>query len=585
LTRIAWQRWLPWDDGMLAQAAHRLLGGELPHRDFDEVYTGGLTWVHAAAFRLSGESLWTVRATLFVATSVSIPVWYFVARRFVESSVAAGLLTLTWFLWSVPNYVASMPSWYNLFFAMGALAAALRFIDTSRRRWVFVAGMCAGLSISVKISGVFLLVGLIGFIIFEGVRDDRGFPINRSQASGWLLPLAVGLVGLAPIPLLRSNPIGSAFILLGLPPLVLFAALCMLGIRAAHSGVELTQPIRNLSILAAGAAFPLVLLCLPYIHAHALASLVRGVFVLPQKRLSTASMQIPVPGLFALVFTVPVLVLLTVARYSNSVRRLELGLLIAAWAALDALTVRSPLTAAGVWLSIRMLMPGLACISAALIVRRRPTSEQGRAAIRRLVLVSCVAAWCSLIQFPFAAPIYFSFVAPLVMLAGVALADVTHLPSRGQKYVFLCGYLLFALLFRDTVYPGRPHDVPLSPLAMPRGGIWVPSSDSAQYAEIVSLLRQHSTSPYTLAFPDAPEIYFLSGLANPTRDFYDAFESPSDRTRSILQRVDVHAIHAVALNRTPKFSPAISGDLRDSLISRFPESKTVGHYEIRWSAP
>ena len=51
---LAWQLdrgWVAHDEGTLAQSAERLLQGELPHRDFDELYTGGLTWLNAAAFR------------------------------------------------------------------------------------------------------------------------------------------------------------------------------------------------------------------------------------------------------------------------------------------------------------------------------------------------------------------------------------------------------------------------------------------------------------------------------------------------------------------------------------------------------
>src|SRR4051812_31709263 len=39
--------WIPHDDGALAQSAERVLQGQLPHRDFDELYTGGLTFLNA----------------------------------------------------------------------------------------------------------------------------------------------------------------------------------------------------------------------------------------------------------------------------------------------------------------------------------------------------------------------------------------------------------------------------------------------------------------------------------------------------------------------------------------------------------
>jgi hypothetical protein len=38
------QGWIPHDEGTLGLSAERVLRGDLPHRDFDEVYTGGLSY-------------------------------------------------------------------------------------------------------------------------------------------------------------------------------------------------------------------------------------------------------------------------------------------------------------------------------------------------------------------------------------------------------------------------------------------------------------------------------------------------------------------------------------------------------------
>ena len=42
--------WPPSDEGMLAQSAEHVLRGETPLRDFAEVYTGGLSHLHAVGF-------------------------------------------------------------------------------------------------------------------------------------------------------------------------------------------------------------------------------------------------------------------------------------------------------------------------------------------------------------------------------------------------------------------------------------------------------------------------------------------------------------------------------------------------------
>src|SRR5215467_11562785 len=54
------------DDGTLGQTAERVLRGEMPHRDFHDVYTGGLAYLNALVFRLFGVNLLYLRLLLFV---------------------------------------------------------------------------------------------------------------------------------------------------------------------------------------------------------------------------------------------------------------------------------------------------------------------------------------------------------------------------------------------------------------------------------------------------------------------------------------------------------------------------------------
>src|SRR6266478_5548255 len=56
--------WVAHDDGALAQSAERVLHGEMPHRDFDETYSGLLDYMHAGAFALFGTRLLSLRFPL-----------------------------------------------------------------------------------------------------------------------------------------------------------------------------------------------------------------------------------------------------------------------------------------------------------------------------------------------------------------------------------------------------------------------------------------------------------------------------------------------------------------------------------------
>ena len=158
--------WMPYDDGAMAQSAERLLQGQLPHRDFDDIYTGGLSYLNAAAFRLFGTNLWSMRIALFAVFLAWVPAVFAIARRFVRPFTAAAV-TLLAVAWSLPNYTAAMPSWYNLFLATFGAAALLRNMEDGRARWLVLAGVAGGLSILVKIVGLYYVAGVLLFLVFR----------------------------------------------------------------------------------------------------------------------------------------------------------------------------------------------------------------------------------------------------------------------------------------------------------------------------------------------------------------------------------------------------------------------------------
>jgi len=136
--------WVPHDEGAFAQSAQRVLFGEIPHKDFNDVYTGGLTYLNAFAFRTLGINLASMRYVLYVFFLAWVAAFFGVAVRFVSPPLS-GCITLLAVAWSVPNYAAPMPSWYNLFFATFGLLAIMRYIETEHRRFLFIAGLCGGL--------------------------------------------------------------------------------------------------------------------------------------------------------------------------------------------------------------------------------------------------------------------------------------------------------------------------------------------------------------------------------------------------------------------------------------------------------
>ena len=145
--------------------ALRVMQGQLPHRDFAEIYTGGLSLIHALAFRIFGVNLMSLRICVFLFFLAWIPAVYCIALRF-TSALTAGLVTLLAVAWSFPNYPAAMPSWYNLFFATFGVSALLRHLEVRKARWLFVAGLCGGVSILIKVIGAYYIAGVLLFLAF-----------------------------------------------------------------------------------------------------------------------------------------------------------------------------------------------------------------------------------------------------------------------------------------------------------------------------------------------------------------------------------------------------------------------------------
>ena len=154
LWQFAFDGWIPHDDGMLAQIAERVMAGEMPHRDFDDPYTGLLGYLHGLGFLTFGISLRSIRLVLFLFTLAWLPAMYVLARHFV-APLGAGLVTALALTWTLPNYFAAVPFYYNLFLATFGMVALARHVDTDRRYWLGIAGACGGLAFLIKSAGGF----------------------------------------------------------------------------------------------------------------------------------------------------------------------------------------------------------------------------------------------------------------------------------------------------------------------------------------------------------------------------------------------------------------------------------------------
>jgi hypothetical protein len=319
-----------------------------------------------------------------------------------------------------------------------------------------------------------------------------------------------------------------------------------------------------------------------YASRGALGDLLRGVLILPQRRLVEANLALPPLGTVAL--AVPYGALLIPNR-QQAWRRQTL------WTAtLAAVLVAvlwwggQPIVYGAVWVVARDL-PLLAAIGAAWRLDRRAAAPQRSDVL--LFLLASIGGTVALVQFPYATPTYFYYCAPLTALALVALvASQPFAPTRLHACIGLF-FLVFALVFANRTYGWNlgvrflPYD-PVSRLSLDRGGLWVPTDDAREYETLVAVLREHAAGGTIYAAPDCPEVYFLSGFRNPTPSLFEFLSPGTIDVRGVSDLLTRTPIRAVVINRAPLFSPSLGDDVIALVSDRFPESQTIGRFVVRY---
>jgi hypothetical protein len=589
--------WIPHDDGMLAQAAIRVLTGELPHRDFQEMYTGGLSYWHALSFALFGIHLLAPRVLLLLSFAGFLAVAYALARRFAgpRPSAAAVLLGA---VWSVPNYPAAMPTWYNLFLAALAVWCVFRYLDTRARRWLIAAGAACGVSIVIKIVGLYTLAAiLIGLVLVDAEAERDASHASSDDAAGtsgaYTAAVVAGLLAFLAlvVGLIRSR-LDLENVVHFLVPSVAVASVVAWKVSRTSSAVPTTIRVARFAKLKgsvlAGAAIPVALFLAPYVLSGSIGSLVEGLFVLPLSRSSLAATSAsPLPLASFAPALAPLALAALAAVGPTRVRKVALGVMILLLASVLVLGGNDAVFRS-VWGGL-LLTPVLVTVGAlgVSVAAWKRNDRSGRALPTALLAISL--GTFTLVQYPYSGPIYFFYIAPLV--APVALAGFSLAPSawRPPGTALLVFTLLFGARWIATAelfataqgrYAPRPA---VERLAIERGRIRIPVAEGTEYGQLAGALQELSSGTgVTFVTPDAPEAYFLSGLRNPTTFFYDFLDEPEGRTQRILRTIEDADVRVIALNRAPSLSGAPPADLIAALEARYPMAANVGRFVVRW---
>ncbi len=582
------QGWWPHDDGSLAHSAERVLNGELPHRDFTDLYTGLLTFLNATVFALFGEDIVNLRIPLFVAFLGFVASFFAIALR-VSNQWLAFLATLVAIGWTVPVYPAPMPSWYLLFLSTIGAYFLVRHFDGGGNSRVFAAGACGGLAIAIKVVAIWYVVAVVLALLAAPLLAQDRTTLHRTmpRAYGVAVVASAGVAFAMVAMLISRQPGGGEVVGLLLPITVVCAVIALIGWRTTPAGTSVARSsAREITVFLVGVTVPIALLAAPYIATGSVTDLVTGVLVAPQSRFDFASWSMPHPA--TVLWAVPLAALLYLRPRVAARGRQLLDVAAGTTIVFLVVTAASEPSYSVLWGMSRALTPVVVTIGVLALLGRRSGQSDRDSAVTLLLLL--VAGFSTLYQFPFAASVYFCYIAPLVALAGLAVVGRLRL-SNGVLAVFLAALAIFGFrqLDRQPVETlGRTYktDRQAAILAPGHASIRVYPSVAERYQRVQELVAKHRSVGETIfAGPDSPET-----ISSPARRTRHPRSSTSwrhlDRREagSSCSSLAGRSVSLVVINHRPEQSPRLDEWTLAALRKRYAGGERVDHFEVRWQA-
>lgn len=580
---------LPEDDPALATIAQRTLQGELPNVDFYDNYTGGLSYLNALALHAFGMRLISQRLMLLLFFVPWVAALWYVASQITDMWTAS-LVAFTGVVWSVPVYPIPYGSWYNLFFATFGVAALFQYLNTGHRRWIFTAGLCGGLSFLIKISGVYFLAaaGLFLLYVEQDVSYKNADP--KTKWSGYSVLLSLVLLAFCAVlfRLIHAAGESSQYFQFVVPGI----AVCLLiffrewTFCRSTGFARLLNTLKNVFLMGSGALLPVAIFLVPYIRRHAVSQWSNSI-LLSSSRIHYAA-HAPMPILTVLV-SVPLLIVLWAnAECINGHSRQTANLILGSSLVVGMIIVVGRVIPSRlVWFSLAESIP-LAVVASVLVLWKEGDNH-ARESSQRLLLLTSVMAICSLIQFPFTAPMYFCFIVPILLIAFASLAEKTTPTERHSSLMtpVFAFYLLFGVfaILPGEFYLRQFERHPESVFKLSKAEGFVAESDAVDlYEQVIPEILRHAGDAPIYAGPDSPELYFLTGHKNATPIYLEFLAGRDSQPERILRWIAAGGVQTVVINHGGLYTPSgpPQQELLNGLRARFPESTTIGRFEIRW---
>lgn len=582
--------WFPSDEGLLAHSAERVLQGELPHRDFDDPYTGGQAILHAAAFATFGVSIVSLRWCLFLFAQLYIASLYLLTRRCLPIMPAA-TVTILAVVWSLPIYFSAMPSWYVLFLECAATVCVIRFSDTGNRRWLVATGLLCGLAFLFKVTVLYYVAAVLFYLLYRAQTQCRTLEASHSSLGLTALTFVLCLALIALTVRLLSTHLSVETVTHLQAPILAVCGLLITNERFCRSTVRhrVEQLICDVAPFVGSALVPVILFLIPYWASDSLSAFWQGVLVVPQQRLQNVTWPLPPPAWFLPVVPVVTALFWKHQASESGSQRLIPILILALVLGFTLWLCGLPLAYLSVLSSLRCAAPFIV-FACSLVIWKHLVTNSLAGNNELLFLFTVIVALAGLVQYPVATTPYFAYFSPFVVIA-LALTIHSRFGQFHWRHRLFAGfYLAFGLVFLNQSYVGIPDsslfEEHTAKLGITRSGLLLRETDRDIYANVIQLVQESSErGDFIYAAPDCPEIYFLASRKNPTRRMYDVFGDSAERNAEASAILRDDRIKAVVVNMTPAFSEPMSRVVQSEIRRHFPVLKQVGPFIVALRGP
>ena len=575
------------DEGQYAEGAVRILRGELPHRDFHEMYTGLLSFAHAGVFLALGKKLVHLRHFMILLGLPACWAAFDIGVRLTGRLVFSSILGFAAIYLSAGVIHAPMANCYMVFLAIFCLWTLVRASSSGRYYWFLILGIILGLALCAKITGIYL-VAAVGLAVACSVAKSNGQAKIFTANLIWQFTL-FSLAAIAPIVLLRSNLTVDSVAFFAAPIWISSFAIFLFRVEVSW------EVLKRYVCVGAGLLGVCLIFLSPWWIEGAIPELAFGVFELPKLRLTSISASYPVPPLIGLtgfyLMLFPLACFLPAGnlqwqRYLQMFAVIGVAICLLVGLIDDQLTkllsFQSQISLNG-W---RWLPLGISICSTYFVYRNKSGDSLES---RQMFFATSLSAFFNLHQFPYANPLYQYFCLPLILLSLVVI--VTHKVGTGRNATFLPTCAIVALICFcmlrygiDGIWGQYIPTVKTRRVSI--SGINTTPEIAGVYIRIRKLANDVlSDSQTILAGPDCPEIYFFTGRKNPTPYMYDIFVTDNSYEEKLFQLSESDEIGMVIFNMAPEFSERWRVELFNRMRHEYSYYEDVGPFIVLTKQP